>query len=179
MAETLDLAMLKRLPPWKSLEEAKQLKLHLIDQAIQARTASLKALANEVPVNAASGMVFGAGNESLDLEQQFTRMKEEIKVLQEDFARTIRIDTRVVRDPDLACYGALVVARNLEVPGRWERRVFRLVLLNEQQEEQDGTIEHVELGSPLGMALLGIAQGQEFRIGLGPCRVMAEVEDIL
>ena len=41
----------------------------------------LKALAGEVPLSG-GGMVFGAGNESLDLEQQFTSLKEDIKTLQ-------------------------------------------------------------------------------------------------
>ena len=179
MGETLDIAFLMNLPAWKSLEEARKQKLRLLEQGILAKESSLKALADEVPMNASGGMVFGAGNESLDLEQQFTALKEDIKTLQEDFARTIRIDTRVVRAPGVASYGSLVIARNLTTPATWTRRVFRLVLLNEQQAEPCGTIEHVELGSPLGIALLGISQGQEFRLGLGPSHTLAEVEEVL
>jgi hypothetical protein len=170
---------LKQLPAWQTLEEAKKQKLRLLEQAIQAKEASLRELAREVPANAGGGMVFGAGNESLDLEQQFTRIKGDIKTLQDDFARTIRIDTRVVQDRGGARHGSLVIARNLQVPGRWTQKVFRLVLGNEPETEAGAAIEHVQLGSPLGIALLGITQGQAFRIGLGPDHVLAEVEDVL
>jgi transcription elongation GreA/GreB family factor len=179
MGETLDTAFLKTLPAWKSLEVARQEKLRSLDQAILAKGASLKALAGEVPLTASSGMVFGAGNESLDLEQQFTRSKEEISHLQEALAQTIRMDTRVLNAPGRACHGSLVVARNLKAPDRWTQRVFRLVLLSEPEAETANGIEHVELSSPLGRALLGIAQGQAFKIGLGPDHVLAEVEEVI
>ena len=179
MGETLDTAFLHDLPAWKSLEQARQLKLCLLEQAIQAREAHLKELAEEVPQSGSGGMVFGAANESLDLEQQFTRIKEEIQNLQEDFAKTIRIDTRTVTTPGKAHHGSLVVARRLKGPGAWNHRVFRLVLLKEQAEDTAKQIEQVELGSPLATALLGIAPGQEFKIGLGPDHVLAEVEEII
>jgi hypothetical protein len=108
MGET---AFLKNLPAWQTLEEAKKQKLRLLEQAIQAKEASLRELAREVPANAGGGMVFGAGNEP--------------------------------------------------------------------ETEAGAAIEHVELGSPLGIALLGITPGEEFKIGLGPDHVLAEVEDVI
>ena len=179
MGTPVDTRILNQLPAWKSLEEAKLQKLALLRRAIAAKEGSLQELAREVPSNAMSGMSFGAANESLGIEQQVTTLKDDLQLLHDQFAQATRIDTRLLLEPGKASYGSLVVARNLGGTGDWSQRVFRLVLLKEEAEEQCAQIEHVELGSPLGRALQGITEGEDFRVGLGPNAVLAEVEAIL
>ena len=172
----MDTSKLKNLPVWKSLEDAKRRKILLLEEAIEAKENRMRELAKEIPENPMGGWFSGAANESLEIESQFMNAREEIKKLREEIAKTIRIDTRISTQPGKARYGSLVVALDLRTR---RTRVFRLVLLKEEQEEPIPGIEHVELGSPLANSLLGISAGEEFGMGIWPNQEMYEVEDVI
>jgi transcription elongation GreA/GreB family factor len=156
----LDLSTLRELPAWKSLEESRKLKLNGLRAQILAKEGSLKELAKEIPQNPMGGWFSGAANESLEVEMTFGRIKNDIKALQAEIAKTIRMDTRVLAGGESARYGSLIVA--LDPSGH--TTVYRLVLVREEHLERG--IEHVELGCPLADSLLGITEGEEFEMGI-------------
>jgi transcription elongation GreA/GreB family factor len=176
MGESPGIPELHGLPAWKNLGDAIRKKIRLLEDAIEAKENTLRELAQEIPQNPMGGWFSGAGNESLEIESQFMKIKDEIKKLHEEIAKTIRIDTKIRIQPGKAGYGSLVVVSD---PRTGRTRVFRLVLMNEEKEERLPGIEHVELGSPLANSLLGISAGAEFKLGIWPNQEMLEVVEVI
>lgn len=169
----IDIAELKSLPEWKPLSEAKTKKMALLRVRLEELQVKLQELADEVPLNTNGGWFSGGLNESFEITYQFTKTREDIEKVRHELAQLSLVRDIGKVKPGTATYGSIVFVR-----GENDNfRALRLVLLREQEEDLSG-VEHVELGCPLASQLLGIEEGAEFTMGIGPNQRRWEVEAI-
>lgn len=168
----MDIEVLRNLPKWKSLDEARKERIEVLKQRILEQHARLVSLQAEAPDNTNCGWFSFGNNESFELDRQFTITKENIARAEREILQLTQASPER-RLPGRAYHGSILVARSRD----GETFALRLVLTNEPTKDHEH-VEHVELMSPLGSRLLGIEEGDVY-IPMGTYRNIVEIEEVI